>query len=42
VKGVLTLKDGLKKKIVKEINVDLDKCTGCRACEVACSGQVSD
>ena len=29
---------GLKKKIVKEIKVDLDKCIGCRACEVACSG----
>ena len=26
-----------KKKIVKIINVDLDKCNGCRACEVACS-----
>ena len=25
------------KKIVKIINVDLDKCNGCRACEVACS-----
>ena len=31
------MKDGLKKKIVKEIKVDLDKCIGCRACEVACS-----
>lgn len=28
----------LRKKIVKEIKVDLDKCIGCRACEVACSG----
>lgn len=27
-----------RKKIVKEINVDVDKCIGCRACEVACSG----
>jgi benzoyl-CoA reductase subunit BamC len=26
------------KKIVKEIKVNLDKCVGCRACEVACSG----
>ncbi|MCL4367833.1 MAG: 4Fe-4S binding protein [Actinobacteria bacterium] len=26
------------KKVVKEIKVDLDKCIGCRACEVACSG----
>ena len=25
------------KKIVKEIKVDVDKCTGCRACEMACS-----
>jgi len=37
VKGVVTVTDGLKKKIVKEIKVDLDKCIGCRACEVACS-----
>ena len=35
--GVLTVNGGLKKKIVKEIKVDLDKCIGCRACEVACS-----
>lgn len=28
---------GKKTKIVKEIRVDLDKCIGCRACEVACS-----
>ena len=26
-----------KKKIVKSIKVDLDKCNGCRACEVICS-----
>jgi benzoyl-CoA reductase subunit BamC len=26
-----------KKKVVKIIKVDLDKCNGCRACEVACS-----
>lgn len=24
-------------RIVKEIRVDIDKCTGCRACEMACS-----
>jgi benzoyl-CoA reductase subunit BamC len=30
--------DRSRKKIVKEIKVDLDKCIGCRACEVACSG----
>jgi benzoyl-CoA reductase subunit BamC len=29
--------DEKKTKIVKEIKVDLDKCIGCRACEVACS-----
>jgi len=31
VNGVLT------KKLVKEIKVDVDKCTGCRSCEMACS-----
>jgi benzoyl-CoA reductase subunit BamC len=31
------VKGGLKKKIVKEIKVDIDKCTGCRSCEMACS-----
>jgi benzoyl-CoA reductase subunit BamC len=25
------------RKIVKEIRIDIDKCTGCRACEMACS-----
>ncbi|MGB6866075.1 MAG: hypothetical protein WBE11_10325 [Candidatus Aminicenantaceae bacterium] len=29
--------DEKKKKLVKIIKVDLDKCNGCRACEVACS-----
>jgi benzoyl-CoA reductase subunit BamC len=29
--------NGLKKKTVKKIHVDVDKCTGCRACELACS-----
>ena len=29
--------DGLKKKIIKDIKVDVDKCTGCRSCELACS-----
>jgi len=28
---------GLKKKLVKDIRVDVDKCTGCRSCEMACS-----
>jgi benzoyl-CoA reductase subunit BamC len=27
----------VKKKIVKDIKVDVDKCTGCRSCEMACS-----
>lgn len=31
------MKGGLKTKIVKEIKVDIDKCTGCRSCEMACS-----
>ena len=28
---------GLSTKTVKEIKADIDKCTGCRACEMACS-----
>lgn len=32
------MSDQVRTKIVKEIKVDLDKCIGCRACEVACSG----
>jgi benzoyl-CoA reductase subunit BamC len=31
------VKDGKKKKIIKDIKVDVDKCTGCRSCELACS-----
>jgi benzoyl-CoA reductase subunit BamC len=31
------LKVEKKKKIVKTIKVDVDKCNGCRACEVICS-----
>ena len=34
---VVTVKDGKKKKIIKDIKVDVDKCTGCRSCELACS-----
>ena len=33
----MTGTDAKGKKIVKEIKIDLDKCIGCRACEVACS-----
>ena len=29
--------DKEKKKIIKTIKVDVDKCNGCRACEVICS-----
>jgi benzoyl-CoA reductase subunit BamC len=29
--------NGKKTKIVKEIKVDTTKCSGCRACEIACS-----
>jgi len=31
------MSSGLKPKIIKAIKVDVDKCTGCRACEMACS-----
>jgi benzoyl-CoA reductase subunit BamC len=33
----VTAAKGTKKKIVKTIKVDVDKCNGCRACEVICS-----
>jgi benzoyl-CoA reductase subunit BamC len=36
-KGVSAVMGGLKKKIVKKIKVNVDKCTGCRSCEMACS-----
>jgi benzoyl-CoA reductase subunit BamC len=36
-KGTTAVKDVVEKKVVKEIKVDLDKCIGCRACEMACS-----
>ena len=31
------MKDRIKIKIVKQIIVDVNKCIGCRACEMACS-----
>lgn len=31
------MKVGSTTKIIKEIKVNVDKCTGCRACELACS-----
>lgn len=31
------MKVGITTKTVKEISIDLAKCTGCRACEMACS-----
>lgn len=34
---MVTVKGASKKKIIKEIKVDIDKCTGCRSCEMACS-----
>ncbi|MBW2106215.1 MAG: 4Fe-4S binding protein, partial [Deltaproteobacteria bacterium] len=26
-----------KKKVIRTINIDADKCNGCRACEMICS-----
>ncbi len=31
------MKEVSKKKMVKQVKVDVDKCTGCRSCEMACS-----
>ncbi|MFW6326316.1 MAG: hypothetical protein ACOC0T_06130 [Desulfovermiculus sp.] len=31
------MSDGGQKRVVKRIHVDVDKCIGCRACEIACS-----
>lgn len=31
------MKGGKKTKIIREIKVDVNKCTGCRSCEMACS-----
>lgn len=34
---VVTIMAEKKKKIIKTIKVDMDKCNGCRACEMVCS-----
>ena len=31
------MKNGKKKKIIKTLKINVDKCNGCRACEVICS-----
>lgn len=36
------MKGEKKKKIVKTIRIDVDKCNGCRACEVICSAFHAD
>jgi benzoyl-CoA reductase subunit BamC len=36
-RGVITVNGEKKKKIIKTIKIDVDKCNGCRACEVICS-----
>jgi benzoyl-CoA reductase subunit BamC len=35
--GVATVNVDSTRKVIKEIRVDIDKCIGCRACELACS-----
>jgi benzoyl-CoA reductase subunit BamC len=37
VKETITVKGEKLKKIVKTIKIDVDKCNGCRSCEVICS-----
>jgi benzoyl-CoA reductase subunit BamC len=34
---MITVKDDRAKKIIRQIKVDINKCTGCRSCEMACS-----
>jgi benzoyl-CoA reductase subunit BamC len=33
----ISVKVETKKKVIKTIHIDVDKCNGCRACEVICS-----
>lgn len=33
----MTPQNEMKKKVIKTIRIDVDKCNGCRACEVICS-----
>jgi len=35
--GVAIVDADVKNSVIKEIKVDIDKCIGCRACELACS-----
>jgi benzoyl-CoA reductase subunit BamC len=37
VKEAITVKAEKQKRIIKTIKIDVDKCNGCRACEVICS-----
>jgi benzoyl-CoA reductase subunit BamC len=42
VKGAQIVEGEKEKKIVKTIKIDVDKCNGCRACEVICSSFHAD
>ena len=35
--SVTTVKNSMQQKAIKTIEVNIDKCTGCRSCELACS-----
>ena len=37
VKGAIAVTGEKQKRIIKTIRIDVDKCNGCRACEVICS-----
>lgn len=34
---MIAVNSGRRKRVIKEIKVDISKCTGCRSCEMACS-----